>query len=387
MKIGIIEPVGAHGGNDIYDLNLLSSLGMQYNTEATLFTCNETKFKQGLRIKLFYKNIYGDRNKFFRILPYLQGTFKSLLYAKKNKIDIIHLHFFGFNSLEYFNLYLAKIVFSFKVVGTIHDIEPFEKYPNNSNAIHSYKKFIKLMDGIVVHTDYAREELLNKIGTELNSHKKIKKILACDLDYSTLNNNYIDKSMARDKLALPKDRNIILFFGQIKKVKGLDVLLKAMSNIKKHDSEILLLVAGKVWKDDFSKYENLIKKHSLDYNIDLRIDFVNNNYVQYYFNAVDLIILPYKKNYNSGVLIRAMSFATPVIASGFGPFSEFIDNTRNGFLFETGDETALASTIIDALKNKEELKKIGQMGKQFIKKEFSLQEIGKQYKNFYEQLK
>ena len=386
MKIGIIEPIGAHGGNDIYDFNLVESIGSQDNTETILYTCDKTEFEQGLNIKLSYKNVFGDGNKFFRICRYLIGTFSSLLNAKKKKLDIIHLHFFGFNGLEYFNLYLAKNVFCFKIVGTVHDIESFEKYGSNDKAIHSCKKFIKLIDGIVVHTKYAKEQLINNIGAELISLEKIKTIYACDLDYSTLADNFIDKSVARRKLALPNNRNIILFFGHIKKVKGLDVLLKAMANIKKYDPEILLLVAGKMWKDDFSKYENLIKKHSLDYNIDLRIEFVNKNNVPYYFNAVDAIILPYKKIYNSGVLIRAMSFATPVIASDFGPFSEFIKSNNNGFLFETGNDVALASIIINSLNKKDKLLKVGQMGKQFIEKEFSLHEIGKQYRDLYEQV-
>jgi len=386
IKISIIEPVGAHGGNDIYDFNLLKSLSIQEDAVVTLYTCDVTKPKKDMNVKLLYKNIFGKSNKFFRAFRYLKGTLASLMDARKNKANIIHLHFFGFNSLEYFNLYMAKKVFGFVVVGTVHDVESFEKYANNDTSEHNYEKFIRLMDGIVVHTDYAREELINNIGTELISPSKIKTIYACDLDYATLDNNQIDMNFAREKLNLPRERKILLFFGQIKKVKGLDVLLKALSYVHKEIPEILLVVAGKVWKDDFSEYERLIEDHSLQNSVDLRIDFVANEDVPYYFNAVDAIVLPYQKIYNSGVLIRAMSFATPVIASDFGPFKEFITNRKNGYLFKTGDEKALATKILNALQKEDKLSDIGKEGKRTIKEEFSLAEIGQQYNEFYNKM-
>lgn len=385
-KIAILEPIGAHGGNDIYDYNLVNSLCIQDATEATLYTCDITKPKKGYNVKLLYKSIYGNDNKFFRAIRYFKGTFISLLDAKKNKANIIHLHFFGFNSLEYTNLYMAKKIFGFTVIGTIHDVESFEKYAKNDTTKHDYRKFISLLSGIVVHTDYAKKELINNIGTKLISPKKIKTIYACDLDYTTLNNNQIEMSKAREKLNLPLDREILLFFGQIKKVKGLNILLEALAEVCIEAPEILLVIAGKVWKDDFSEYEKLIQKHSLQNNIDLRISFVANDDVPYYFNAVNAIVLPYQKIYNSGVLIRAMSFATPIIASDFGPFKEFIDNNENGFLFKTGNKKDLAVTILNALQNKDKLLHIGKKGKTTIEQKFSLIEIGQQYCEFYNEV-
>jgi glycosyltransferase involved in cell wall biosynthesis len=386
MNIAIIEPVGAHGGNDTYDFNLIKALMLQTNTTATFYTCDITKLQESINMKLLYKNIFGNSNKFFRAFRYVRGTFMALINARKDKVDIIHLHFFQFNSLEYINLYLAKKVFGFTIVATIHDVESFEKYARNDTSEHNYEKFIRLIDGIVVHTDYAKAELINNIGTKLISPSKIKTIYACDLDYSTLENNQIEMNIAREKLNLPQDKKILLFFGQIKKVKGLDVLLKSLVEVRKEIPEILLVVAGKVWKDDFSEYEKLIIKYSLQNNVDLRIDFVANDDVPYYFNAVDAIVLPYQKIYNSGVLIRAMSFATPVIASNFGPFKEFLINGENGFLFKTGDAKDLANTIVNTLASNVSFRNIGQEGKRTIEKEFSLYEIGIQYREFYTEI-
>ena len=163
-------------------------------------------------------------------------------------------------------------------------------------------------------------------------------------------------------------------------------MLNSLAFIRKDIPNILLVVAGKVWKDDFSEYERLIEKHSLQNNVDLRIGFVANDDVPYYFNAVDAIVLPYQKIYNSGVLIRALSFATPVIASDFGPFKEFLIHGDNGFLFKTGDEKYLATTVIEAFTDSDKLVCVGDKGKKTIEQDFSLLEIGQQYCDFYNEI-
>lgn len=81
----MIEPVGGHGGNDIYGFNLIRSINMSDNGSAGLYTCDETKIDGMKNVKLTYKNIYGKTNKFIRAFNYAVGTFRSLIDAKKIK--------------------------------------------------------------------------------------------------------------------------------------------------------------------------------------------------------------------------------------------------------------------------------------------------------------
>lgn len=380
MKISIIEPIGAHGGNDIYDFNLLSSINT-CESKAVLYTCDKTDKKEN--VKLFYKKVFGNYNKFFRAIRYIKGTIASLKDSKENKADVIHLHFFGFTSLEYVNLLLSKVFFGFKTVATVHDVESFEKYAKSNNSKNNYNKFFKLLDGIIVHTEYAKNELCKYVNNDFYVSNFINTIYASDLDYSNLENNSIEKKLARNKINLPVDREIILFFGQIKKVKGLDILLKALAYVKVQKPNILLVVAGKVWKDKFDIYQDIITKYNLEKNVDVRIGFVKTKDVKYYFSATDLIVLPYRKIYNSGVLIRAMSFATPVVASDFGPFKEFIIDSENGYLFETENMRSLSKKIISALADMNSLNLIGLNSKKVIYRDFELKKLGMKYIEFY----
>lgn len=386
IKIALIEPIGGHGGNDIYDFNLVRSISMSDNCSAMLYTCDKTAIDGMEGVKLTYKNIYGKTNKFIRAFNYALGTFRSLIDAKKNKANIVHLHFFDFSRLEFFNVFIAKKLFGFHVVGTVHDVESFEKYAKGDSSKNNYDRFLSLFDGVVVHTEYARRELLKQVSPDVIDAKKIQTIYACDLDYDSLDVSGIEKNLARDHLGLPHERKIVLFFGQIKKVKGLDVLLEALAFVSQKEPSLLLVIAGKVWKDDFSEYENIIKQYGLEPYVEQRIGFINNDDVPYYFNAADVIALPYKKIYNSGVLIRAMSFGTPVVASDFGPFKEFINDGENGYLFETENAESLAIKLQAMLDKETSLESVSKAEKEFIKRNFSLSKIGKQYQELYQNI-
>ncbi|WP_345969904.1 glycosyltransferase family 4 protein [Sulfurimonas sp. HSL1-6] len=380
--IAIIEPVGGHGGMDWYDFNMLDSIRMQNGCSALLYTCDATAEHEA--VKHIYKNIYGKTNKLIRGWNYVKGTFSALLNAKAEKVKIIHLHFIDFGFLEYYNLLLAKRVFGFCVVGTVHDVESFEKYAKGDSSKHEYEKFLTLLDAVVLHTEYAKRELVNNLKPSIVESKKIETIYGPDFDFESLDSNFIEKKIAREHLNLPQDRKVILFFGQIKKVKGLDLLLKALAEVITKEPSALLVIAGKVWKDDYSEYENIIEKYGLANYVDQRIGYVDNDDVPHYFNAADLVVLPYRKIYNSGVLIRSMSFGTPVLASDFGPFKEFIIPGKNGFLFEAENVESLAENLHEIMADMTSLKQVSLEERASIKEHFALDSIGKQYCDLYE---
>jgi len=382
-SVGIIEPIGGHGGNDVYLFNILKSISGQANFEAVLYTCDETSADGLENVNLIYSNIYGKKNKYVRGLNYVIGTVKALNDAKSKKMSIIHLHLFGFSFLEYINLYLSKKIYGFPVVCTIHDIESFVEYGKKYNVKHKYERFLKLMNAAIVHTDYARSELLKRMKNRERYENKINTIYACDIEYGILKKGTKNKVSARNIINLPLNRKVVLFFGMIKKVKGLDVLLKALVKVRERYSDVLLVVAGKVWKDDFNEYEGIIREKCLMPNVECRIKYISGEQVPFYFYSADIIVLPYKKIYNSGVLIRALSYGTPVLSSDFGPFKEFIKDDHNGYLFKTGDDESLADKLKLILDNQESLREVSVNGKRFIEENFSLQSIGCKYIEIY----
>jgi glycosyltransferase involved in cell wall biosynthesis len=109
--------------------------------------------------------------------------------------------------------------------------------------------------------------------------------------------------------------------------------------------DINLIIAGKPWKDDFSFYDELIRKYGLEIRVVKMIRFIENDEREKLFFAADVNVLPYRIIYQSGVLLMAMSHGLPVIASDLPANKEIINNGENGMLFSSEDSNDLALKI------------------------------------------
>ncbi len=103
-------------------------------------------------------------------------------------------------------------------------------------------------------------------------------------------------------------------------------------------------------------YEQLIKNKRLYNSVLMEIRYIPDEDVNYYFRAVDVVVLPYKKIYQSGVLLMAMSHSKPVIVSDLPGMTEIIKDGVNGAVFKTCDKSALARSIIETLSSKSKMK-------------------------------
>jgi len=390
INIGMIEPVGSHGGNDIYCHNLSKSISRNSHINLILYGPDEFHSNDLFTSKAFFKNVYNSKSIILKFTKYFIGMLKSLIDAKKNNIDIIHLHFFGFSILDYLNIYLCKYFFGFKVVGTIHDIESFATFENKKNFVNlnwwrsiDLSYFLKNLNGIIVHSDFAKSLIIQNCLKKKIDPPKIFRIYASDVDYDSLDFNF-DISKSREKIRIPADKIVILFFGQIKKVKNLSLLIKSMKSVARKRNNVLLLVAGKIWKDDISLYKSLIDKYSLGDFVEIRNKFISNDLLPHYFNSADIVSLPYKKIYNSGVLIRAMSFSKAIVASDIPVFKEFITNSEDGVLFRNNDSVSLSNQLLNLISLKDDSRfEMGKLAKESLMKKIDIDIISNQYYNFY----
>ena len=175
-----------------------------------------------------------------------------------------------------------------------------------------------------------------------------------------------------------------LFFGQIKKVKGLDVLLKALAILNKSEISFRLTIAGKVWQDSFEHYQQIIDEQNLASVIDLHLQYIPDEEMWNYFNDANLVVLPYKKIYQSGVLLMAMSFGRAVLASDLPAFAEVINPGENGFLFQSEDSVALAAELSQIIQQRDILSRIEDKAYRSIKTEFDWTRIAMETRKVYD---
>ena len=151
LKVGLIDPVGGHGGMDYYDYGL--GLRLKKNDVLVSFTtCKETKNilpNNFYDINYFFGKIW-DYKGFKRLYFFIKGYILSFLHFKKLKIDIIQFQFFHLKIYNLIILFIAKF-FGFKICVTMHDVDSL--FGIKTSKIFSDIAF-KLMDRIFVHNKF-----------------------------------------------------------------------------------------------------------------------------------------------------------------------------------------------------------------------------------------
>lgn len=154
----------------------------------------------------------------------------------------------------------------------------------------------------------------------------------------------IDRQVARSQLGLPAEDPLLLFFGFVRRYKGLRYLLQALPSVRQQIPAHLLVV-GEFWEDE-RLYTDMIEQLGLTEAVTLLNRYVPNEEVGLYFSAADVLALPYLEATQSGVVQIAFGFDRPVIATQVGGLAETIDHNGTGLIVPPGDPQALAEAIL-----------------------------------------
>ena len=224
-----------------------------------------------------------------------------------------------------------------KIICIADNIIPHEKRP--ADKIFT-KYFIKPIDGFIT--------MSNKVLKDLKSFSSTKAIKTEHPLYDNFG-NALTKVEARNFLHIPVEGNIILFFGFIRKYKGLDLLLEAMKILKdqkeKDNTKILptLLIAGEFYDDELL-YKNIIQQLGIGDLLDLRTHFISDQEVKYYLSATDFVIQPYKNATQSGVTPLAYHFEKPMLVTNVGGLADMVPDNVAGVVVEP-NASAIAEGI------------------------------------------
>lgn len=364
-KISIIDPVGGHGGMDYYDYGLATGLASNH-LKVDYYTCNKTneRIYKNIKTEKVFKDVW-DKKGIVKLYVFLLGYLKAFLSAKKNKSKVFHFQFFGLNPLNLIVLLMACF-FTQKKVVTLHDIESFHK-PG--------PKFVtplclKLIDGIIFHNHFSKNEFEKKFN--FKGHTTI-----------IPHGNYLP-FVTPKKLNKSGDTINLLFFGQLKKVKGIDTLLHAMKEVVTKSNQFHLTIAGRPWKTEAKEYTEKIKELGLQKHVTTLFKYIKDEDVDKLYNKSSIIILPYKKIYQSGVLLLTLSYGRTVIASNLPPFKEIISDKENGLIFNSEDSTSLSNCILQL--NQKFISELTERSNKLISQKYNWENIGGLTIKFYNSL-
>lgn len=217
-------------------------------------------------------------------------------------------------------------------VGLVHNALPHERRPGDK-AFARYA--LGRSAGLVVLSDQVREDVE---GLRLNV--PVRQVAHPLYDGF---GDPIPKAEARAALGLDPDGPVFLFFGFIRRYKGLHVLLEAMPSVLAQRPDARLVVAGEFYAD-----EDALRAQAAPLGDAVRLDadYIPEDRVGLYFSAADAVVQPYVTATQSGVAQIAFHFGTPVITTDVGGLAEIVPDGDAGLVVPPEDPAALAAALV-----------------------------------------
>lgn len=344
--------------------------GLEKAGAEVLLAIDQKQEKENCRCKRINLFNTDEKNvgKLEKMQNYIASYKKIGEILRADNFDVLHTEWYTFSPIDYLFLSRFKKKYGVKYVATVHDILPFnEKFYDR----YFHKKLYELADSIILQAPgnvnrFAELFPESKEKTHMIPHGHM-------LDYV----EQFDKKESRIKLGIPEDKLVFLFFGQIKKVKGVDILLKALLKLKNQYPSLYLVIAGSVWKADFSECQEIINSNDLMNCLKTDIRYIPDDEVKYYYSATDVCVLPYTDVYQSGVIQLAYGYKKAVVSSDLPAFTQFVKEGKTGYISEAGNPDSLAQAMERAIKDCNRLSDMGEAGYDLVKQTLNWDDLAK----------
>jgi glycosyltransferase involved in cell wall biosynthesis len=281
--------------------------------------------------------------KMSRILVYYV---KLLRYAATARPRVFHI--LWNNRFEAFDRTLLMVFYRLlgkKIVHTVHNVNTARR-DGRDNAFNRRTLRIqyRLSHHLFVHTQQMGRELSDEFGVP---EGRIT-VIPFGINNATPRTS-LSGAEARRRLGLSERERVVLFFGRIAPSKGLDLLIAAFREVASRDESCRLVIAGR--PDRCEEYWRAIRE---DIEPDVRAgrilvraEFIPDDETEVYFKGSDVLVLPYREIYQSGVLFLSHSFGLPVIAADVGSLKDDIVHGKTGAMFQKEDPVELATTLAE----------------------------------------
>jgi len=161
------------------------------------------------------------------------------------------------------------------------------------------------------------------------------------------------KNKAKKNLGLDENGKYLLFFGFVRKYKGLDIMLDVMADKRIQDLDVKLIVAGEFY-DNKEEYISQINSLNISKHVILRSDFIPEDQVKSYFCASDIITQTYRTATQSGVTQIAYHFERPMLVTNVGGLAEIVPHNKVGYVCDINSKQIADCIVEFYTQNKEE---------------------------------
>jgi glycosyltransferase involved in cell wall biosynthesis len=234
------------------------------------------------------------------------------------------------------------------------------------------RHYFRQTDVILCNSEYTRQQALTIRGVRPD---KVK-IVYCGHDEFEIKNH---ERKAKDKIC-------ILFVGQIKAYKGIDYLLKAVSLLS--NNNFIVNIVGNIRADVnyYGHITSLIEKFFIKDKVVFHGHINNREKLSKFYTEADIFVLPSLVEGFAIVLLEAMSFGLPIVATNAGAIPELVKDNENGFLVPPADAKALAIALNRLMDSLELREKLGANGLNFYQANqefYSWDKVGERIMNVF----
>ena len=270
---------------------------------------------------------------------------KLIRYAATAKPRIFHI--LWNNKFEHFDRTLLLLYYRAlgkKIVLTAHNINTSKRDSKDTllNRLTLRTQY-RLADHIFVHTEKMKQELCEEFAVSPGRVTVIPFGINNEVP-----NTSLTAAEAKRRLGIGESEKSVLFFGKIRPYKGLECLVSAFLELPIQSENYRLIIAGKPGKGCEEYWDTIRQTIGTCPQRDrilVRTDFIPDDEIETYFKAADVLVLPYRHIYGSGILSLGYSFGTPVLVAEVGSLREEVIVGKTGFIFNREDPSDLRAAI------------------------------------------
>jgi glycosyltransferase involved in cell wall biosynthesis len=221
---------------------------------------------------------------------------------------------------------------------TVHNVLPHSR--GHSRFFRwIYHRIYKVPNVLLVHTRRARQQLIEEFGVAENRIHLTSLGLNEEMPVTS-----ITPLEARNRLGFDVEKQLILFFGKIDEYKGLDLLLAAFEGLAFPRTR--LVIAGE-YRDPAYRAQIHLQLERMSRREDVHIyeRFVSNEEVELFFKACDVLCLPYRHIYQSGLVFLGPRFGIPMVTADVGSLREFVGDGL-GLVSRVNDAAGIADALV-----------------------------------------
>ena len=269
-------------------------------------------------------------NKIKKIFLFIYSLVRLFIFTLFHKNDTFIYQSFGLRKIDQLFIQIIKCKKKYVLVHDIFDIKDIANDDVNKKKIEFYRTKISQ---IICHSERTKKDLI-----ALGFKGKIVYFPHFRYNYDEQMQKYNAENVGNDvKMSIIKEKYNLLFFGQVRESKGIDVVLKSLDYLQGYQN-LNVIVAGTDKQNLVKVSDNMLLKKVLRY--------INDDEMMYLYSHSDYILLPYKEVYQSGVMESMLYFKKPGIMSDVEYFKK-IGNTYTSFgvVFSPNNAESLAAVI------------------------------------------